>query len=344
MKRGFTLIELLVVITIIGILVALALPNFIKAKDKALEAEVKSNLHSIQVSLERYATDNGGTYPAYIYGGSLASWRCTLDGGTCLYAINNLPEPMMRYGFLGVYPRNPFVKHGQSTCALTTGDPRFGCVPDGGGGYIATSGTNMANILMDPNFQNPDTAVGGSLGSQTPGGQPLYFIGDGDPNTQDFLPGNFLYRTFGESAGTNRQLCGTFAVSNNCGSGLQANNYSYYFLSGYGSLRTAGKDYLHCWDPNDAAGGFGSLPEVALLNCDASAGHFSPGTLQANEPVYGAGDVDGDGDPDEIPNVVFQEAASSLVVGGSVGPSNADGQLDGLLIFFNAGSDQSVGL
>ena len=342
MKRGFTLIELLVVITIIGILVALALPNFIKAKDKALEAEVKSNLHSIQVSLERYATDNGGTYPAYIFGGSLASWRCTLDGGICLFPINNLPEPMMRYGFLGIYPRNPFVKQGQSTCVLTAGDPRFGCVPDGLGGYIATSGDTMANILMDPNFQNPDTNIGGNLGSQTPSGQPLYFIGDGNPNTQDFLPGNFIYRTFGESAGSVRQLCGTFGVSlGSCGVGLQANVYSYYFLSGYGSIRTAGKDWLHCYDPADAAGGFGSLPEVASQSC--SGADFSPNVLQANEPVYGTGDVDGDGDPDEIPNVVFQESGASLVVGGGIGPSNGDGQLDGLIIFFNAGTDQSVG-
>lgn len=62
-KKGFTLIELMVVIVIIGILVAIALPNFISAQDRAKISSVKSNLHTVQTMLETYSVDWSGQYP-----------------------------------------------------------------------------------------------------------------------------------------------------------------------------------------------------------------------------------------------------------------------------------------
>lgn len=68
-NRGFTLIELLVVIVIIGILVAIALPNFIKVQDKAKEAQSKAAMRVIIMAVERYGTDWGGKYPLVLSGG-----------------------------------------------------------------------------------------------------------------------------------------------------------------------------------------------------------------------------------------------------------------------------------
>ena len=67
-QGGFTLIELMVVIVIIGILVAIALPNFIGAQDRAKVSSVKANMHTVQTISETYAVDWGGVYAANMAG------------------------------------------------------------------------------------------------------------------------------------------------------------------------------------------------------------------------------------------------------------------------------------
>ncbi len=62
--KGFTLIELMVVVVIIGILAAIALPNFLSMQDRAKEAEVKSNCHAIQLAVEGYKVLNAGAKPS----------------------------------------------------------------------------------------------------------------------------------------------------------------------------------------------------------------------------------------------------------------------------------------
>jgi type IV pilus assembly protein PilA len=57
-EKGFTLVELLVVIVIIGILTAIALPNFLNQSAKAKQTEAKQNMGSISRAQNTYRALN----------------------------------------------------------------------------------------------------------------------------------------------------------------------------------------------------------------------------------------------------------------------------------------------
>ena len=55
--KGFTLIELLIVVVIIGILAAIAIPQFASTKEKAFDAAAKSDLRNLMTAEEAYFSD-----------------------------------------------------------------------------------------------------------------------------------------------------------------------------------------------------------------------------------------------------------------------------------------------
>ena len=63
-ERGFTLVELMIVLVSIGVLAAIAIPNFVSMQKRAKEGSTKSNMHTFQLAAEDYNVQNDGHYSA----------------------------------------------------------------------------------------------------------------------------------------------------------------------------------------------------------------------------------------------------------------------------------------
>lgn len=81
MKKGFTLIELLVVVLIIGILSAIALPQYQKAVEKARVAEVLQNAKALREAMDVYLLEQGG-FPSTQVMINQGAFALELSGGS----------------------------------------------------------------------------------------------------------------------------------------------------------------------------------------------------------------------------------------------------------------------
>ena len=91
--KGFTLVEIMIVVLIIGILMAIAVPNFMKARQSSRQKSVISNLRQIDGAKERWAMETG-----------------KIQGDACAGAADLVPEYIKSYPLntpvTGVYNAN----------------------------------------------------------------------------------------------------------------------------------------------------------------------------------------------------------------------------------------------
>jgi general secretion pathway protein G len=101
--RGFTLVELMVVLTIIGLLLAVVVPDYVGRMRRAEEAVLKENLVVMRDALDKHYAD-AGKYPASL-------------------------EELVAKRYLRAIPPDPFTQ-APTWVAVPPSDPRKGGVYD----------------------------------------------------------------------------------------------------------------------------------------------------------------------------------------------------------------------
>ena len=85
-RKGFTLVEIMIVVLIIGILLAIAVPNFIKARETSRTKSCVANLKQIDAAVEQWAMDNKQSQ------GASVSLSALIGAGSTTTYIKNTPS------------------------------------------------------------------------------------------------------------------------------------------------------------------------------------------------------------------------------------------------------------
>ncbi len=130
----FNTLSIVVSIFIIMLILMLWAPNCFRTVCGNREAEVKSNIHAIQIALERYAVDSGGYYPYMLYGGDASDTFVMGSDDSIDYNSGTINKPLhpgdldalIKFGYLAQYPDNPFTRDLDQKIVTDPGNNGFG--------------------------------------------------------------------------------------------------------------------------------------------------------------------------------------------------------------------------
>ncbi len=132
-RKGFTLLEIIAVLVIIGVLVAIAIPNFFTYIERTKAQTAQNNLLAISAAEERLSEDNGGVY-------------CTSSCSSQSSIITSLHLTMSTSGSFGYdcsHPASPYECIASDGIVTLTLNPSLNPV-------VSCSSSNNSNCPLPP--------------------------------------------------------------------------------------------------------------------------------------------------------------------------------------------------